>query len=69
MTPRVQPKVSHLNNVGRPAATPATYPGFRPGETWFPTGYRAELGAAFLCADLALASEPPLPRRPTRSEP
>jgi antirestriction protein ArdC len=36
----------------------AVWPAIRASETWLPYGYRAELGSAFLCADLGLTPEP-----------
>ncbi len=52
------PKVSHSVARQGAVARSAAWSLLRPGETWLPYGYRVELGAAFLCADLALAPEP-----------
>ena len=51
-------EVSHSADREEAAAKSAAYPIFGPGKTWLPYGYRAELGAAFICADLALTPEP-----------
>ncbi len=52
------PKVSHATDRQLAVGRSAVWSLFRPGETWLPYGYVAELGAAFLCADLALTPEP-----------
>ena len=52
------PKVSHLVGRQRAVERSAAWSLFRPGETWLPYGYRAELNAAFLSADLGLTPSP-----------
>jgi antirestriction protein ArdC len=51
------PKVSHATDRQLAVGRSAVWSLFRPGETWLPYGYRAELGAAFLCADLGITPE------------
>ena len=51
------PKVSHSVPRKRAVARSAAWSLLRPGETWLPYGYVAELGSAFLCADLGITPE------------
>src|SRR3954454_12600618 len=48
------PKVSHSTEHRRAAGRSATWRLFRPGETWLPGGYRAELAQVVLCAELGI---------------
>jgi antirestriction protein ArdC len=48
------PKVSHLVGRQRAVARSAAWSLFRPGETWLPYGYVAEMNAAFCCASLGI---------------
>ena len=57
MRRRVEGKVSHSGDFRRAPVETAVYPRFPDGETWLPYGYRAELGAAFLSADLGITPE------------
>jgi antirestriction protein ArdC len=53
------PKVSHLVGRQRAVARSAAWSLFRPGETWLPYGYRAELASAFIGRTLDLPSDIP----------
>ncbi len=52
MSRQQTPKVSHSVARQRAVARSAAWSLFRPGETWLPYGYRAEISAAYLCASL-----------------
>ncbi len=51
------PKLSHMVGRQRAVARSAAWSLFRPGETRLPNGYRAELGSAFLSADIGITPE------------
>ena len=48
------PKVSHSVPRKRAVARSAAWSLLRPGETWLPYGYVAEMNAAFCCASLGI---------------
>ena len=49
--------MSHLIGRQRAVGRSAAWSLLRTGETWLPSGYVAELGSAFLCADLGITPE------------
>jgi antirestriction protein ArdC len=57
MRRRAQRKPSHSRDPRQAAGSSAAYPRFPDKETWLPYGYVAELGAAFLCADLGITPD------------
>ena len=54
MKPADLPKLSHSHDRRRAAERSAAWHRFRPGETWLPYGYRAEIGQMMVCGELGI---------------